>query len=606
MAKLETFAQFAIPSYPAQTEPSNFAKHKDDWVVGDPPKAFVWNGSKDGNQNIEDMNNAVDKDRKSMMEETKLGNKTDNGVLEVGTDEIRQSYSEDTPGQKVEEFIKEREKSFHEEKKRTEKHFSQVFQNPLEGYPYNEEISVRPIKEDFDIFGDYDMNIQEGTWAVPDSYKKLYNLQHGFLKTKIPATEKNARKLLVDLYGIFGDDSFYDAVEEFINQPDPSKDLRNVIVYHLDDFGIKFKKYEITHAPKAWYDNNAKEEVQEGKYLKYSDLLLKKQRELVAIDKAQDKSGVKNPSLNALKAINKEIDKEMKKLGIKEAYPTTSKSGSDVAKLMMKSKTMKAFASKVKKMKQVTADDLEKILPDYVSGGDIGAMFEEVQEGQMPKRGKGNIKKPSGSMKVDLTKEHREDYDMDEEVKMTSSQKKEFDKLYKKMDGGKEHQAIKRKIHNPIKADDAFHALVMKKVMGEEIEEALAFGFETEKGANDFKRKFSDSEPVRILTVKGTPRYIVALNDTSQASKAYVEKAAKYAAQISLSEESLNEETVIDVARRVVDKKGAEKIKGVMLDMFTASAIIQVYDKVNDKNKEKMEKMDLPKLAAAVWKILGK
>ena len=71
-------------------------------------------------------------------------------------------------------------------------------------------------------------------------------------------------------------------------------------------------------------------------------------------------------------------------------------------------------------------------------------------------------------------------------------------------------------------------------------------------------------------------------------------------------EESLNEETVIDVARRVVDKKGAEKIKGVMLDMFTASAIIQVYDKVNDKNKEKMEKMDLPKLAAAVWKILGK
>ena len=39
------------------------------------------------------------------------GNKTDNGVLEIGTDEIRASYSEDTPGQKVEQFIKEREKS---------------------------------------------------------------------------------------------------------------------------------------------------------------------------------------------------------------------------------------------------------------------------------------------------------------------------------------------------------------------------------------------------------------------------------------------------------------------------------------------------------------
>lgn len=54
-----------------------------------------------------------------------------------------------------------------------------------------------------------------------------------------------------------------------------------------------------------------------------------------------------------------------------------------------------------------------------------------------------------------------------DEQSMTSSQKREFDKLYKKMDGGKEHQAIKQKIKNPVKADDAFHSLVMKKVLGE-------------------------------------------------------------------------------------------------------------------------------------------
>ena len=58
--------------------------------------------------------------------------------------------------------------------------------------------------------------------------------------------------------------------------------------------------------------------VKEGKYLKYSDLLMKKAKEMEAIDKAQNKSGVKNPSLKALKAINKEIEKEMKKLGIHE------------------------------------------------------------------------------------------------------------------------------------------------------------------------------------------------------------------------------------------------------------------------------------------------
>ena len=56
---------------------------------------------------------------------------------------------------------------------------------------------------------------------------------------------------------------------------------------------------------------------------------------------------------------------------------------------------------------------------------------------------------------------------VEESKKMTSAQKREFDKLYKKMDGGKEHQAIKQKIKNPVKADDAFHSLVMKKVLGE-------------------------------------------------------------------------------------------------------------------------------------------
>ena len=54
---------------------------------------------------------------------------------------------------------------------------------------------------------------------------------------------------------------------------------------------------------------------------------------------------------------------------------------------------------------------------------------------------------------------------------MTAAQKKKFDTLYKKMDGGKEHKAIRQKIHNPIKADDAFHGLVKKMAM-ESIDES--------------------------------------------------------------------------------------------------------------------------------------
>jgi hypothetical protein len=55
--------------------------------------------------------------------------------------------------------------------------------------------------------------------------------------------------------------------------------------------------------------------------------------------------------------------------------------------------------------------------------------------------------------------------EFEEAKKMSSDDKRKFTALYKAMDGGKEHQAIRSKIHNPIKADDAFHALVMKKVM---------------------------------------------------------------------------------------------------------------------------------------------
>ena len=49
----------------------------------------------------------------------------------------------------------------------------------------------------------------------------------------------------------------------------------------------------------------------------------------------------------------------------------------------------------------------------------------------------------------------------------------------------------------------------------------------------------------------------------------------------------------IDKIKDIVSKKSASKIDGVTVDMFTASAISQIYDKVNDANKKKMEKLPL-------------
>ena len=67
----------------------------------------------------------------------------------------------------------------------------------------------------------------------------------------------------------------------------------------------------------------------------------------------------------------------------------------------------------------------------------------------------------------------------------------------------------------------------------------------------------------------------------------------------------LNEGT-IDKVKEIASKKQAMKIDGVMVDSFTASAISQIYDKVNDANKKKMDKLPITKLANLAMKMMQK
>ena len=71
-----------------------------------------------------------------------------------------------------------------------------------------------------------------------------------------------------------------------------------------------------------------------------------------------------------------------------------------------------------------------------------------------------------------------------------------------------------------------------------------------------------------------------------------------------LAEEVNLDESVIDKVKEIDRKKSAKKIDGVMVDSFTASAISQVYDKVNDKNKKRMEKLPIIKLADLAMKFI--
>lgn len=71
-------------------------------------------------------------------------------------------------------------------------------------------------------------------------------------------------------------------------------------------------------------------------------------------------------------------------------------------------------------------------------------------------------------------------------------------------------------------------------------------------------------------------------------------------------DESVNESEfggTIDKMQHIVDTKSAMEIDGVTVDIFTASLIMDIFNKVNKDNQDKMRKMPVEKLANAAYKL---
>lgn len=67
---------------------------------------------------------------------------------------------------------------------------------------------------------------------------------------------------------------------------------------------------------------------------------------------------------------------------VNEAFPTKKVDAKVIADRMRTHKETKGFADKIEKLKMVSAEDLDKMLPDYVAGSVITKIFnEEVNEG---------------------------------------------------------------------------------------------------------------------------------------------------------------------------------------------------------------------------------
>jgi len=130
------------------------------------------------------------------------------------------------------------------------------------------------------------VNLQEGTWAVPDSYPKLVKLQKVLDKKNIAKDAKTVHKFTDMIYDIFGDDSFFDDLGTLqtiskggeVDQYDGEKhsdeymkrsaeyakrnglktgmDMNQLLMKHLSDWTggvLKFKGNKIVQMPREWY-----------------------------------------------------------------------------------------------------------------------------------------------------------------------------------------------------------------------------------------------------------------------------------------------------------------------------------------------------------------
>ena len=76
-----------------------------------------------------------------------------------------------------------------------------------------------------------------------------------------------------------------------------------------------------------------------------------------------------------------------------------------------------------------------------------------------------------------------------------------------------------------------------------------------------------------------------------------------------LAEETISEapklKNLMPEFEKIVKTKGAAKVQGTMVDMFTASVIVKAYAQVNDKNKKRMETSNVFTLIKLAQKVMG-
>ena len=239
-------------------------------------------------------------------------------------------------------------------------------------------------------------NVQEGTWSVPDSYKKLYSLQIGFLQTPSKANPANAKRMAKNIYNIFGDDGFYDDLLKVEKGDDTeTKDLRDLIVKHLEPWGLKFKKgskYQITHAPQKWVDNMTAEPAESAKKRKSGNLKPTGLGRSMKVDLLkEDEIGRAKEVISLQKKHDREKDLEKDKL---EKEKEKAKASADRAK-QSESKEDVSEASALADMQDIVknkgAKKVQGVMVDMFTASVITQAYDKVNDANKKKMEKSNV-----------------------------------------------------------------------------------------------------------------------------------------------------------------------------------------------------------------------
>ena len=229
--------------------------------------------------------------------------------------------------------------------------------------------------------------------------------------------------------------------------------------------------------------------------------------------------------------------------------------GKEIAAKMMKDKMLKPFASKVAKMKSVTAKDLDKMLPDYIAGGDISSLFEGADKDvkgdkeAYQKFFQGMLKKFGVKSPAELSGDkEREFYDaIDAGWKADDEKKESIDEVRDmKIKNGKVYISKKDfvKVHKDFK--------------------------NTEKG----KERMSVLDPV----TKGTVSMSVVFED------------------VELDKESIEEEISLDEGMKYVNKTTGKDITKHVIDLLSGKIDKKQFEKLVGvtPKKESIEEMKEP------------